>query len=78
MRQADSSAGDALEREPYRVARGPLERRMGPPEGHAVEPAAALDPGSQSLITEFLASWSGGSKTVVRVAGHAPEVLVSE
>src|SRR5437764_2332377 len=29
------------------------------------EPAAALDPGSQSLITEFLASWSGGSKTVV-------------
>jgi len=38
------------------------------------EPAAALDPGSQSLITEFLASWSGGSKTVV-TATHDLDTL---
>ncbi len=29
------------------------------------EPAAALDPGSQHQITDFLVSWGGGSKTVV-------------
>ena len=33
------------------------------------EPAAALDPKSQSHITELMASWRGGSKTVV-IATH--------
>ncbi len=38
------------------------------------EPAAALDPGSQSLILEFLHSWGGGSKTVV-TATHDLDTL---
>jgi cobalt/nickel transport system ATP-binding protein len=38
------------------------------------EPAAALDPGSQTLVTEFLGSWSGGSKTVV-TATHDLDTL---
>jgi cobalt/nickel transport system ATP-binding protein len=38
------------------------------------EPAGALDPGSQSLITGFLSSWSGGSKTVV-TATHDLDTL---
>jgi cobalt/nickel transport system ATP-binding protein len=38
------------------------------------EPAGALDPGSQSLITEFLGSWSGGCKTVV-TATHDLDTL---
>ncbi len=38
------------------------------------EPAAALDPGSQSQITDFLVSWGGGSKTVV-TATHDLDTL---
>ena len=38
------------------------------------EPAAALDPGSQGQITEFLVSWGGGSKTVV-TATHDLDTL---
>jgi cobalt/nickel transport system ATP-binding protein len=38
------------------------------------EPAAALDPGSQSQITEFLISWGGGSKTVI-TATHDLDTL---
>jgi cobalt/nickel transport system ATP-binding protein len=38
------------------------------------EPAAALDPGSQSQITEFLVAWGGGSKTVV-TATHDLDTL---
>ncbi len=38
------------------------------------EPTAALDPGSQTQITELLASWTGGSKTVI-TATHDLDAL---
>jgi cobalt/nickel transport system ATP-binding protein len=38
------------------------------------EPAAALDPASQSQITELLVGWAGGSKTVV-TATHDLDTL---
>ena len=73
--------GQLADRAPHRLSGGEKKRValasvliLDPEILLLDEPAAALDPGSQSQITEFLVSWGGGSKTVV-TATHDLDTL---
>jgi cobalt/nickel transport system ATP-binding protein len=78
---ATMGIGQLADRTPHRLSGGEKKRValasvlvLDPEILLLDEPAAALDPGSQGQITEFLVSWGGGSKTVV-TATHDLDTL---